>query len=790
TPAHRIEYRMRAKNGEYKWILDQAKIVKRDSQGKPLRMGGTHTDITERKQAEEKLRASEEQYRFLLDNSSDFIARFDRNGIMLFGTEASVRFIGYRPEEVIHTSAFQRIHPEDQDKVRAELARIIESGLERQMQYRVRRKSGEYIWVEAAGTRVFNQTGEPEVIVVQRDITKRKLAEEKLRESEVLLRQVLESIPDSTFALDRAYRLLISNQRHQQDLIASGGHPLDVGDDLLFPAYPPEVLDFWQLAYDRTLAGEQFTLETSWVANNGQARTHENRFSPLRDATDTIIGALVVAHDITERKQAEAASFERQRKLDQLMEILPVGISILNEAGEVVFNNPALRNILQITEEGLARGDYHQRKYLTADGQAMPPEGLASAQVRQSGRPVHNVETGIVQEDGKTIWTNVSALPMEFPDWKTVIVTSDITERKQAEERLRESEEKYRGLMETLDSAVATIDYDGKFLYMNEVAARQLGSTPQALIGKTMHELFPAPIAVQQLEGVRQVIRADLGRVSESLSFVQGEPRWYHNSLQPIHDERGQVVSVLLHTTDVHELKSTQQELQSRNRDMTLLLEAGRAFSETLDTTQIYALLHRYISGVMPCDMLIASSYNPHTELLHCEFMQTAEGPQDISDIPPIPLEPPGKGTQSQVIRTGKSLLIPDYDQAFREASNGYILNDRGQIVEEIPDDPERPRSVIVVPLRSEGEVVGALQVFSSVPNAHTEDHLRFVEALAFRVSAALSNARLFAELEQRVQIRTAEVRDLYDNAPTGYHSLDTNGRIIMINQTELNWLG
>jgi PAS domain S-box-containing protein len=88
------------------------------------------------------------------------------------------------------------------------------------------------------------------------------------------------------------------------------------------------------------------------------------------------------------------------------------------------------------------------------------------------------------------------------------------------------------------------------------------------LIGKNMHDLFPGPVAAQQLEGVRRVIREDQGRVSESLSYVQGAPRWFRNSLQPIHDEHGRAVYALLHATDIHELKSTQQELAELNRTL------------------------------------------------------------------------------------------------------------------------------------------------------------------------------------------------------------------------------
>ena len=130
--------------------------------------------------------------------------------------------------------------------------------------------------------------------------------------------------------------------------------------------------------------------------------------------------------------------------------------------------------------------------------------------------------------------------------------------------------------------------------------------------------------------------------------------------------------------------------------------------------------------------------------------MHSSEGSHDVSGFPPIPLEPPGLGTQSRVIRSGESLLLPDYERALNTANTTMYFDEKAEIYKEVSEDEERTRSAIIVPLKVTGLVAGAMQVFSVNLTAHTQDHLRFAEALALHVSAALSNARLFLELEER----------------------------------------
>jgi PAS domain S-box-containing protein len=167
--------------------------------------------------------------------------------------------------------------------------------------------------------------------------------------------------------------------------------------------------------------------------------------------------AVSIAIDMTERKQAEdeiralnAALEQRmaertaelrtnEAKLRTLFEVLPVGVSILDRQQHIVETNPALELILNISRDGLARGVYASRTYIHPDGTPMRPDEFASARVLLEQQAVLDVETGVITETGDTIWTSVSAAPALVGNVGVVVVTTDITRRKQVEARLRTS---------------------------------------------------------------------------------------------------------------------------------------------------------------------------------------------------------------------------------------------------------------------------------------------------------------------------------------------------------------
>jgi PAS domain S-box-containing protein len=173
------------------------------------------------------------------------------------------------------------------------------------------------------------------------------------------------------------------------------------------------------------------------------------------------------------------------------------------------------------------------------------------------------------RKDGAIFFVEVTSHLIDMQGYEAALVVAlDVTERRQAEIARRLSKEKYRGLVESLDSAIAAVDAAGTVLYLNDPAAAQLGGTPRELIGKTFYDLFPEPVARQQMEHIRAVIRADKSRTYENQGSVGGVQRWFRTSMQPIHDEHGRVVYALINSTDIHDLKMAQGALEELNRTL------------------------------------------------------------------------------------------------------------------------------------------------------------------------------------------------------------------------------
>jgi PAS domain S-box-containing protein len=267
-----------------------------------------------------------------------------------------------------------------------------------------------------------------------------------------------------------------------------------------------------------------------------------------------------------ERKKIEEDLRESEEKFRRIVERNFDMIFTADLEGRLTYASPSVKRVL----------GYHADEMIGKLTTDFASE-IETARVVQSfediaeGKDVEGQQLSLVKKDGTVAYIELNSSPI-YRDGKIVGATAiarDITERKSAEEAMRESEEKYRLLIENAGEAIFSVDYDGTFLVMNKTAAQYLGGEPEEFVGKTMWDIFPKEISDRQINSIRQTIRYGRSQVKEEMTSVGEKERWFRTSIHPIHDSDGQITSAQLIAHNITE----ERQLDIRNAGRMRLLD-------------------------------------------------------------------------------------------------------------------------------------------------------------------------------------------------------------------------
>jgi two-component system cell cycle sensor histidine kinase/response regulator CckA len=258
----------------------------------------------------------EELFHLISDNAADMIAVVDMHGKRIYNSLSYKRVLGYSPEELQASTAFEQIHPDDRERVKkaAEEARI--SGIGTTLEYRIRHKSGAWLVLESTSSVIRNDEGEPEkLIIVNRDVTERKRAEEALRRSETGFRSVVEDAPYGIYRARADGRFLQVNPALQRML----GYELT--EELLARDLPSEIFrhegEYQRLIQLLARTEEIKDVEMEWKKKDGTWITVRCSGRRVDDANAVPAYFEVFAEDVTEKRV-----LEKQLRMAQKMEAI------------------------------------------------------------------------------------------------------------------------------------------------------------------------------------------------------------------------------------------------------------------------------------------------------------------------------------------------------------------------------------------------------------------------------------------------------------------------------------
>gem|GEM_PF-891039 len=414
-------------------------------EGKVCRVVTVVHDITERKRAEEQLQASEEKFRTLFENQGVGIALGELSTLstgeirpMEFNA-ALLQFLGYSREEFRAKTMADLSHPEDVKKDIELLNKALAENRDSyEMEKRFIRKDGQIVWGHLTVSLLRDAHGNPtHVIGSVQDITERKHSQEALRKSEEEFRLAFENAKDAIFWADPETGLIIRCNKAAETLLEKkreeiiGCHQTEV--------HPPEKADYYKDIFKR------HTVQKGAEDVEAEVITTSGTIKPVHiSASLTLVGGKPILQgifrDITERKKAEEALRESEEKYRTLVEQSLQGIAIAQGIPlHIVFANTALAEISGYTvEELLSFSLEDTREVIYSEDLLFTLERYRD---RLKGEPVPpRYEFRIIRKDGEVHWLELYVSRIEYQGSPAVqAAIMDITERKKAEEQIKQS---------------------------------------------------------------------------------------------------------------------------------------------------------------------------------------------------------------------------------------------------------------------------------------------------------------------------------------------------------------
>jgi PAS domain S-box-containing protein len=556
------EYRLLLRSGQVRWVRCFICPIIEDDRVVGFR--GVLTNITERKRAEEALQESEERYRTLVETAYDVIYTVSTGGVLLSLNSAFETITGWSRAEWLGKPFAGIIHPDDLPVAEERFRRLLQGEVPPVTEIRILTSSGEYRTGEFAGRPL---TVDGEVVGsfgIVRDVTKRKRADEALRESEKKYRDLVESINDVIYELDARGRIAYISPAIEE---ATGYKPSEmVGrpfteflhqDDL-----PPTIRKIQE-----RLSGNREPSEYRLLTNSGETRWVRTFGCPIIE-DDRVVGFRGVVTDISERKRAEEALRESEKKYRDLVENISEVIFEIDAGGQITYISPVVEEA-----SGYSPSDIVGRPYVDFVHPDDLPSLMEHVQRILAGKPEPG-EYRLVLPSGEVRWVQSFSRPAYEGDRIVGIrgALTDITKRKQMEEALRESEKKYRDLVENINEVIYEADAGGRITYVSPVLEKVSGYSPSEAVGR----LFVDFIHPDDLPSVVQCVQKCLAGEPEPSEYrllsPSGEVRWVRSFSRPVY-EGDRVVGIRGALMDITKRKQMEEALQAAREQLETKVE-------------------------------------------------------------------------------------------------------------------------------------------------------------------------------------------------------------------------
>jgi PAS domain S-box-containing protein len=616
---HEFEYRMIAADGRTVWLHDVVS-VQVGPEG-PRHLTGVMIDITRRKVAEAARKESEEEFRLVFEKSAAGIVIGDTSGRIVRANPHFCEFVGFSQDELEGCTAMEITHPADRRATQAflEEAKSGRTGL-CGLEKRFVRPDGQVVWGRLSAVFVFPDTLAPYSICIVQDITDRKRAESLVALQKDTLEMVARGMPlkESLTTLVRQIELhsgmlgsivLLDRDgvhvRHgaapslpEAYIKAIDGVPIGprAGScgTAMYRKEPVIVIDvmqdpLWEDYRDLAVAhGVRACWSTPILSTDRRvlgsfAMYYPETRGPSPVEMGLVDAATQLASIAIERQRTEELGSESEERFQRIFENAGLGTSLVDGHGHPIKCNPAIQKMLGYTESELRNMAFTEFTY---------PDDInldwkLYSEVVAGKRDKYEIEKRYIRKNGEMMWghltvsliRNRDGTPAEY----TVGMVEDITERKQSEELLRESEERFRTMFENSGIGMALVSLQAYPVKCNPAIQKLLGYTDEELRGMAVSE-FTHPDDVRlDMQLYSDLIAGKFEKYDLEKRYITKDGRtiWGHLTVSLIKDAEGVPKYAVGMIQDITERKRAELELRvAHDRSTKELAERTRAEAE------------------------------------------------------------------------------------------------------------------------------------------------------------------------------------------------------------------
>ncbi len=594
-------------------------------------------------------------YRLIVEKAKEAII-ITQDVKLVFANHAAAEMTGYSKQILTSRTFTDFIHPEDRNMVvNHHIGRLTGKDVPSTYSFRVICNDGTVKWA-ALNAAIIPWEGKPATLNFLNDITERKRAEEALQRSEEKYRQVSETAYDLIMTADLNSRITYVNKAVRE--LAGSIDP--VGMNLL-DFTPPKLRQKQQEMMSTRREGKSEVLSFEWeLVNPAGENVIVDVRSQLLKENNTPTGVLFIGRDITEHKKIEEDLRKSEERYRTILEDIHEGYFEVDLAGNYIFLNDAIINFFGYTKEELIGKNY--RQYQDEANSKKTYRAFNEIYKKKESARATLVDAEYFKKDGTTGTFELSAALVRDAQGKPTGFRGtfrDVTARKQIEETLRRSEERYRTILEDIREGYYEIDLTGRYTFLNDAIIKNFGYTKEELIGFDQRKFTDEANAKKLYKIFNQIYKTGepvKGLIEAEYSRKDGTKGTYELSASLLRDAQGKPIGFRGVARDTTERKRAEEALRkSEERYRTILEDMEEGYFEVDPAgTFTFANDALCISLGYTRDELIGMNYwqyadDESAKKLFQAFNQVYKTGEPLRDLEHKAIRKDGKGALAEI---------------------------------------------------------------------------------------------------------------------------------------------